>query len=86
MHMACLFGILRAIFEEVMSSKSEGGAFVPYQWIIPTPVVSPVRRLSKVYFIPNGVNKSAYAFRFNLTSLSLLFWLLLVLFLMYTFR
>lgn len=61
-------------FEEVMLAKSNGGAFVTYQWIIPTPIIKPVRRLSKVYFIPKEMKKSTYASQFNLISLIIGWW------------
>lgn len=61
-------------FEEVMLAKSQGGSFVTYQWIIPRPIFYPVRRLSKVYFIPKGMNKSKYASKFNLISLIIGWW------------
>jgi len=65
---------LNYTFEEVMSAKSNGGTFVTYQWIIPTPIFFPVRRLSKVYFIPRDMDKSTYAQKFNILSLLIGWW------------
>ncbi|WP_107037468.1 hypothetical protein [Brumimicrobium mesophilum] len=56
-------------FEEVIEAKNNGGSFVTYQWIIPLPLFYPVRRLSKVYFIPKGGNQAKYAKKFNIISL-----------------
>lgn len=61
-------------FDEVISAKTNGGAFITYQWLIPIPVFFPIRRLSKVYFIPNGMKKSKYAKKFNIITLLIGWW------------
>ena len=64
----------RYSFEEVMEAKTTGGRFVTYQWFLPLPLFSPVRRLSKIYFIPSKKSASAHARRFNLVSLIIGWW------------
>jgi hypothetical protein len=61
-------------FEEIIEAKNDGGSFVTYQWIIPLPLFYPVRRLSKVYFIPKGGNKAKYAKKYNMISLIIGWW------------
>lgn len=61
-------------FEEVMKAKDNGGSFVTYQWIIPLPLIYPIKRLSKVYFIPSGQKKSAHALSFNIVSSIIGWW------------
>ena len=57
-----------------MEAKNDGGSFVTYQWIIPLPLFYPVRRLSKVYFIPKGGNKAKYAKKYNTITLIIGWW------------
>lgn len=61
-------------FDEVISAKNNGGCFITYQWILPRPLVHPVRRLSKVYFIPSGTDKAKYARKYNIISLLIGWW------------
>ncbi|RYM34554.1 hypothetical protein ERX46_04050 [Brumimicrobium glaciale] len=61
-------------YEEVKAAENNGGSFVTYQWIIPLPLFYPVRRLSKVYFIPKDGNQAKYAKKYNIISLIIGWW------------
>lgn len=58
-------------FEQVMEEQNKGASFVTYQWIIPLPWFSPIKRLSSVYFIDKNSNAARYAKKYN--TLNLLF-------------
>lgn len=61
-------------YPQILKEQKAGGRFVVYQWIIPLPFFTPVRRLSKVYFIGNTFKKSKYCGKYNVLNLLLGWW------------
>lgn len=61
-------------YPQILKEQKAGGRFVVYQWIIPLPFFTPVRRLSKVYFIGNTFKKSKYCVKYNILNMLLGWW------------
>ncbi|MBI1837119.1 MAG: hypothetical protein HYR91_07620 [Flavobacteriia bacterium] len=61
-------------YNQIIEGKEKGGKFVSFQWILPLPWFTPVRRLSKVYYIEPGIDSSVYALKYNNLSRLLGWW------------
>lgn len=61
-------------FSEIQNLKSKNGKFVTFQWIIPLPMFTPVKRLSKVYFVSKASEAKDYAKKYNLINLLIGWW------------
>lgn len=60
--------------QELEALIAKGAKFVSYQYIISVPIFFPIKRFSKLYFIPPNTKPSSYSFQYNLFSVILGLW------------
>ncbi len=61
-------------YQQLLEEQKAGGRFVVYQWIIPLPLFTPIKRLSRVYFIDSSSRKTKYSRKYNVLNLILGWW------------
>lgn len=61
-------------FEKVMEQKGINGKFVTFQWIIPLPLFTPIKRLSRVYYIESESYSKQYAKKYNIINYLIGWW------------
>lgn len=56
-------------FDEVVNDRHHGAKFVFFGYLIPRPIFSPIKRISKVYYLKPNENASQYSTKYNFITM-----------------